>query len=235
MLSVGKITLGLLLVTLALSFFHLPEKIHLFDIKDIRIVGTKAFVNEIDVRELAESRALGQNLIFFDGDALRLVILDTFQGAESVVIKKKLPSTVVVEVYERVPLAVVYNDTSNEKFLVDDAGYVLGIVDASRTNLPEIKYNSDIMIGRFLDQKLVPVYLSILGILDGEKISVSSVSIYGSNMHVYVNKAVEVIFDMGKNVKEESSVLSTLLKQLSAEGKKAKRIDLRYDKVVVSY
>ena len=148
-------------------------------------------------------------------------------------IKKDYPSRVVVEITERVPLAVVYSSRSDEHFLVDEEGYVLGIVDEERTNLPKVTYNGTLQVGFFLDEDLVPLYLELLNSLDATNLKASSVSVSERYISFYIDDSVQVLVGRSKDLSNSVKILSELVKQLALEGAEIRRIDLRFDKVIV--
>jgi cell division septal protein FtsQ len=205
-----------------------------FKIQNIEITGAGGYVNEIDLKEVVRNISYDRNLITYDIDGAKQILKDNFQGARGFEIKRKLPDTLVVDVVERVPLVVVYNDNSS-LFLVDEDGYVLGIVDESTTNLPKVYYEGDIKVGYFVDPGLISVFLEVLNAMDQEKLLASSVSVHKRYIRLFLADSIEVYIGNDKEKHETVKLLALLLKQLSAEGKNVKKVDLRYDKVIVSY
>lgn len=210
-------------------------KLDYFDISDVEIKGVKNFVSSTDLNELAESRSLGKNIFLFKKRKLEESLKKDFQGAKTILIRRKLPSTLVVNVEERVALAVV-KDLQDDYFLVDNEGYVLGKIDPSKTNLPKVNYGADISVGFILEPGLVLRFLSLLKVLDENKILVSDLTITSEHISFYIDSNdVQVLISNKKSEKESVEVLGSLLEKLSTEGKDPSLIDLRYDKVVVSY
>lgn len=225
----------LIILVLSLGLYLSFVKYPVFDIDNIEIFGTKNFVNETDLRELARTRAYGRNLFSFSSKKLRESLLKDFQGAKDLLIGKKMPSTIKITVIERVPLALIHDPELANFFLVDEDGYVLGQVEPGTTNFPEISYSGAIEVGYFLDEETVSIYFELLKAIDVEKIAASSMSVHSDHVAMYVEGAVEVFVAKDKNIPQVISTLSRLLKQLATEGKDVKRVDLRYDKVIVSY
>ena len=225
----------LFLVAVGLLYHLLVNKIGFFNISNIEASGAKTFVNETDLKELVKTRSYGKKILFFNSSSLEKLAGETFQGVQDIKISKKLPRTLVIYVTERIPIAIVYNENSPNQFLVDENGYVLGLIAPGTSNLPKILYDGDIEVGYFLDTKAVSVYFELLKALDKEEVAVSSASIQPDHLLVYLKSPLEVLVDVKKDVYESAHTLSQLIRQLAAQGKTPKRVDLRFNKVVVSY
>lgn len=204
-----------------------------FVILAIDIEGAKNFVNAKDLNELVKSKAIGNNLLLLNASDLQASLVKTFQGAKTISVDKSLPNKLNVSVIERKPLALLYNDIDH--YLVDDEGYVLGIMDSSQTNLPKIRYEGDIKVGLFVNKNVMPVYLEMMTALDDKNLKASSISFSKNYSHLYLNNSVEVYIGNDKNRTEAASVIEALLKKADLSSKTLKKIDLRYDKVIVSY
>ncbi len=226
------VTLCLVILVPTLTYL-IVFKSQFFTVKAIVVSGTHRFVNQTDLKSLVRSNTFGKNLIFLDKSNLTYDILNSFQGARQVKVSKRFPSTLNLVVVERKPFAVIYN-TKNENYLVDEDGYVLGFADPSTKDLPKILYNEEIKIGSFIPRHLVPLYLEILTVSNEEGMKVSSISANSNYVSVYANNVL-ALFSFEKDRGNSIRVLSKLLQQLAVEGKKPKKIDLRFDKVIVSY
>ncbi|MBT7349415.1 FtsQ-type POTRA domain-containing protein [candidate division WWE3 bacterium] len=229
------LTTTLVLIILGLGGYLVFVKHRYFDIQNLQVTGTKSFVSETDLLEVAKSRAYGHNLLSFDTSEFELSLMDTFQGAREIYASKKLPNVVKIEIIEREPLAIIHNLEREHFFLIDGDGYVLGQIEPGTSNFPEISYSGAIEVGYFLEKEIVSVYFELLSSLDNEKLSASSMSVSPRYVSLYTDDSIEVLVGKDKDIPQIVSVLSDLLKQLSTEGKDVKRVDLRYDKVIVSY
>lgn len=234
--SVSKYITPLLSILVLCAFFYLIFiKFEFFNIKNMEVSGIQSFVSEIDLRELAKSRSYGKNIFVFSAKDLERSLSADFQGAKKIFVSKKLPSTIKIQVVERKPLAVIRKSSNDTHFLIDEDGYVLGQIDASVNTFPVISYEGEIEVGYFLDKKTISVYFQLLSSLDSEKISASSMSIHSNYISLFTSKNVEVLIGMYKDIKDSVVLLGKLLSQMASEGKDVKRVDLRYDKVIVSY
>src|SRR3989338_905996 len=153
------------------------KRSNFFKVKDIKVFGAETFVNKKDLENVLYSSVVNKNITEINTSQLRVSVLTNFQGAKDIDIKKIFPNKIIVNVHERTPIALLQNSKTDEIFIIDNVGYVLGTVATSASNLPRISYEGDIKIGRLLAE----------------------------------------------------------VRQLKTEGKSAKKVDLRYDKVIVSY
>jgi len=112
---------------------------------------------------------------------------------------------------------------------------ILGIVGPESEDLPRIRYAGDLKVGTFVDPVLVPVYLDLIDALETSDIKVSSISFSPKNVTFYTQEGTRVLIGNRGDKQYLLAVLANLLNKLSLEGKDASSIDLRYDKVVVSY
>ena len=115
-----------------------------FKISEIEIIGTKSFVSHRDLNEILQTKLYGKNILTIDADGSEKALSNIFQGAKNIIIKREFPNKIIVWVNERIPLALVYNNDSSNVFMIDEDGYVLGIVDENTTNLAKIKYEGKI-------------------------------------------------------------------------------------------
>lgn len=219
------------LVIFSISF--LSSKTEIVTVKKIDVVGTKAFVSKKDLVAILSSLVIGKNIFKIESNNLEQLILDNFQGAKGVKVTKLLPGTVKVVVEERVPLAVIHSQ--DNYYLTDEDGYILGIIDKQTTNLPLIEYKGDVKVGFSINKELIPVYLDLLNSISENNLKTSSISADSRNVTFYLDKHVKVFLSTGKDINRAIFTLTKLYNQLISDGKVPRRIDLRYDKVIVSY
>jgi len=206
----------------------------IFGIKHIKISGTREFVNPTDVKLIAESNAKGQNIFKFDKNSLAEKLEGNLLGAKIYHVKKVFPSTLEIAVQERTPIAILYKD-NNEQFFVDDDGYVLGYTDPGNRDLPKIKYDKEIKVGLFIDKNLVPIYLELTKLFTEREVKVSSMSFAPKHVNLYLEDGPEILVGNEKNKSEALKTVVALMKKADLEDKEVRRIDLRYDKVIVLF
>ena len=106
-----------------------------FIVDAINITGTKNFVSLSDITEVTKNRVFGKSIFDFKEQELESVLASSFKGAKEIEVTKKLPSTVDIVVMERTPLALIFNTDPENPYMVDEDGYVLGLVEKDKTNL----------------------------------------------------------------------------------------------------
>ncbi len=226
-----KMTVILVILAGAVYFILFSS---LFSINVIYVEGTREFVNKEDVRLMSENNALGHNIFKFDEAQLSEKLSNNLLGARSYLVKKELPHTIRIVVNERIPIAVLYKE-NDASYFVDEDGYVLGYADDNTEGLPKIQYDKEIKAGLFIDKNLVPVYLELTRLLKEEDVKVTSMSFSAKHVNLYLENEVEVLVGNEKNKQEALKTVAALLKEAVIEHKEIRRIDMRYDKVIVLF
>jgi cell division septal protein FtsQ len=204
-----------------------------FDVKDILVYGTKQFVNAEDLEILIDSNLQNRNILYIDERKIENDIIKNFLGAKKITIKKSLPDKLVVNVTERVPLALLYQNEGSQLYLIDDDGYVLGKVAPQYMDLPRIQYVQDIEIGKTVAPEIVPTTRQIIKESDANNLKISSMSFTPKYTRIYIADSTQALLSNEKDFGLSIKLLSSMLKKLSLEGKNVNQIDLRYDKVIV--
>lgn len=200
----------------------------------IEVTGIEKYVNANDFSNISNSLLLEKNIFTLNISLVEKNLSDLFQGARSIKVTKKLPNTIHIAIKERYPVAIV-TDATKDRFLIDEDGYVLGSVNDSYFDLPNVQYSGKLLVGKFLDKNLVPVTLEILNSAKKESLEVSTVSFSDKSAEFYVKGGTYVLMSTDKSVGESLKIVSTLLKNTDTSSKTLSKIDLRYDKVIVSY
>ncbi|OGC45556.1 hypothetical protein A2V49_00945 [candidate division WWE3 bacterium RBG_19FT_COMBO_34_6] len=222
----------IILIVMAIYFLLYSD---FFKIKKINITGIEQFVNINDVDTLAKTSVLDKNIILLKNQNLSKDLKNNFLGAKYFEIKKKLPDTIIINIIERIPIAIVFKNDNEDHFMVDEEGYVLGIVDPKNQTLPEIKYEKDIDVGKFIDKNLIPLYTELTTCLQQEEVKASSISFHSGYILFYTENGQEILIGNEKNKLEAIKTVDALIKQSKLENKEIRRIDLRYDKVIVLF
>lgn len=221
------------LVTVCSLIYKFFTTTTLFNIQKIEIEGTSQFVNKADLQTLATHSSLNSSVFKYDSNALQANLESNFQGAKKIEVKKVFPNRLLIKVNERIPLALIRS--KDVFYLVDQDGYVLGEVKEGTTNLPVIEYKEDIKVGYFINKELIPLYFQLISSLDEKSLKVSSISATINHVTFYLNNSLLVYLNTKKDIESSVLTLSKLYNQLVSEGKIPSRIDLRYDKVIVSF
>ena len=207
----------------------------LFKIQKITLKGDSLYVNLSDLGSVVEGASLGKNLFSYRTQRLNEALQKGFLAAETFHIRKRLPNRLEVSVVERRPVAVIEATLAEEHYIVDGEGFVLGIADASFDSFPRITYNEDVLVGRFLDRNNVPLSLEIIDAGSANDLEVENIEFVGKYIALTINPGIDVKIRTGANIDESMRIVGTMIKTHNLEGKNISLIDLRYDKVVVSY
>ncbi|MCB9824095.1 FtsQ-type POTRA domain-containing protein [Candidatus Nomurabacteria bacterium] len=204
-----------------------------FNVSSYIVVGAGNYVNKDDVEQLVRANSFDQLIFRVDVSGIESRLLEIFKGGRKFTITKEYPDKLKIEVVERKPIAIISNPGSEDFFIVDDEGYLLGQVDRRAYDLPIISYNGELQVGYTLDAKVVPVYLELLKALEEKKVKATSLSITNDYVRFYSENNVEVLVSIEKNIRTSVGILTALIRQLSLGGESFNKIDLRYDKVIV--
>jgi cell division septal protein FtsQ len=224
----------LLIATIYFLYTYLDRRGFL-DISGLEVVGASRFVNLNDVTNLVKINIEGKKITNFDPGKLETLLKSNFLGAKNISVQRAPLNKIKVIIEERVPLAVLFSLPDQRKYLIDSDGYVLGEVEDSFNELPTVQYDRAVLIGTFVEKDIVPLTIELLSLSEKEELKVSSISFYPKYMRLFVESGTEVLIGNSKNYEKFIEVVSSLIKKSNLEGKGVSRIDLRYDKVIVSY
>ncbi|MFZ5424840.1 MAG: cell division protein FtsQ/DivIB [Patescibacteria group bacterium] len=227
-----SMTLLLSVVFVIMFCWTVYKRTNIFSIEEITVEGTEKFVNKEDMLALITSNIDGKTYLNTSAENLQQKLTENFQGAKNIKVTKVPFSKIKVTVVERRPLALISSNGST--FMIDDDGYVLGLVQEDYLNLPQINYTEEVRTATFIETDLVPVYLDLINELNREDLQASSISVSKRDLTLYTD-SVEVFLSRDREISESVRLLNTVLKQVFTNGEKATRIDLRYEKVIVSY
>lgn len=230
-----RLAVALLLLGVFGGAYYLVYYTETFNIKSFEILGTETYVNSVDLNTFLYSNYEGKRLPAINAPELETLLEGRFLGARDVSVKKIWPDKLKILVNERKPLARLSNYRYSLDHMIDEEGYVLGVVGPDIEDLPLIRYSGDLKVGIFVDPTLVPVYLDLIDALETSEIQVSSISFSPKDVTFYTQGGTRILLGNSGDKHYLLAVLVKLLSKLSLEGKDASTIDLRYDKVVVSY
>jgi cell division septal protein FtsQ len=235
----GKTIATLFLLALALLGIWLGydyvEKKGFLNVREVEITGASTFVNFKDITSLAENNLMGKKYFAVNLVKIEQLLKNNFLGAKNISVQRAQLGKIKIIIEERVPLAVLFSTTEQKYYLIDGEGYVLGEVDKDFSGLPVVKYESSVKIGSFVEKDMVPITIEIMKLSEKDELNVSSISFYPKYVRMFVSGGVEVLMSNSKSCENSMNVITTLLRKSGPEGKKVSKIDLRYDKVIVSY
>ena len=216
------------------SFYVLGIKSEKLNISNIEVKGANSFVNELDLKEVTKNNSYGQNIVFFPSPKLVSTLTSTFLGAKEIIVEKKLPNTLVINVKERTPLALFDNQEPNF-YLVDEDGYVLGQVEQAYIDLPIINFKGDLLIGTFIDKNIIPTYLKVISSAEEAEVNITSMSFSDKFSELYLKTDTLVLLDNAKDIRKMIYTVKSLLDEAQKQDQNISKIDLRYDKVIVLF
>lgn len=208
------------------------------NITRVEITGVQRFVNSADVKSIVDEKALGKNIFLLNTRNLEKIVSENFLASKTVRVDRKFPKTIRVVIEERVPIALVLPSGSSDTlayYFVDSEGFVLGNADKAHTNLPIINYSQTVDVGKFLESEAVKYYFDLIKALDDDAIAVSTISSYPRYTQFYTKEDNQVLFSNQQPAKSQVKIFAKMMEAFKAEGKKVRKIDLRFDKVIVEF
>lgn len=224
-----------LVVLIAGNLLVRNQLTRVFIVRNVEFEGEIGFTNTNDLKRVVENASLGKNILTLNTKSLEYSLKDTFLSLSSVETKKRLPNTLIIKVNERDPFSYLEQKDKNKFYLVDRQGYVLGAMDVADDRYPVVQYVSpeEPKIGSFLPSGGVNMYVDLLDLLSENLIEVKDASLEGSYIRVTLKSGTDVLFSIDRNTKDSVELLKLVLKKYSVENQILKRIDVRYDNVVV--
>jgi hypothetical protein len=211
-----------------------------FEIQHL-VISCDGKLTEDYIRE-ASGLHEGMNLWEFSFEDIEEKLLSVSR-IESVYLERKLPSTLMVKVKERVPVARISGrHVSKYPFMVDRFGYVL----PHRRNLADLPLiqglDMDLVLGQPVGHADVDVALKIIGICDGSGYLRNYVRIKTLDLkysdYIDIRLYGDIRVRMPRfSLKPKLQNLATVIKIANGQGRRVKEVDLTLDsaKVPVTY
>lgn len=224
----ATLILVILFCLFAGAFFFLRSPY--FYIKQFHVEGLGR-VSKDEV--LARCGQASSSIFAFSSEkAARLIESSPWIAGASV--RRKLPDTVIIKVTERVPVA--FMPSGSDLWLVDAEGRVLAKDDGSWKGLVAITGPAgNLTPGQFLDKGTYGWGLKVLSALGPIcRGKLTEISVQADEISLILDDGCKVF--MGKelpDVKGKTVALDSVLKDLSSDGKIARHIDMRFDKVAI--
>lgn len=259
-LNFFRYILGLFVICILITII-IRSSILTFDMNKVKIQGIGNYVNEDTFRSEVVSQLKDKNLVDIDTHALESYLKDKFVGIKDISIKKKVPTYLIIDVVERVPevllvtnvfdikeilettQSLMVKDTSSAKtYLVADDGFVLNELDDSTRelflkykDLPVIDYSGEVRLHIFINQNTISMYKSIYSGLSKTSLQVEKIIFSEDLITIFLKEDVIVYISTSKPIGNSFEIVYSVITKLGTEDKKVSKIDLRYDKVIVSY
>ena len=201
-----------------------------FVVKTIKIIG-------LEEKTLSGVERLGdQNLIFLDKDKWEEEVENENPILKEVEIEKKFPSQILLKVKKRKEKAAIFNPNSSTIFLIDDEGVILEETDEEK-NLPIIIAGlQNFKIGDRIRNNNIDLTLGIILVLE-EDVLGSKFEIDETRKILKLTFSQDTVILIGLEEEKEKIIytLEVLAKKFKIEGKWPKKIDLRFEKPVLTF
>ncbi len=212
--------------------FFLLFKSDLLTIKHVncQVKDKTSLADEKRWCEAAERLLLDQRIFLFNLGAVVGELERKFLPIGEVVVTRKLPQTVVVQVVERKPIAKVCQPGGRE-FLLDDEGVIFSHLTPETQNLKKVilELGSDLAIGQTVSPEIVFLILV-------EEPKFKSLKYIGQEgIETRTEESLTVLFSRQKDIGKQIRSLQTIGQKYRIEGKALKQVDLRYKQPVVRY
>lgn len=200
-------------------------------VKVISIDGTTS--NLYGTEELKKS-----NILFIQEIKVQKTLKDQNPFIDEITVKKQYPSLLLIIVKESKPFAYV---KGNVKYLlISEDGRVLQKIIEKPNYIPYIQYyqviNEDIFnTGDKIQFKDLNTTLFFIKSLQDFGLNIESVDIVGFDMVVCKVKDKEFIFSAEKEKEQQIYEAGEIIKKFRIEGREYKKIDVRFEKPIVTF
>jgi len=208
----------------------------LFKIEIIEI-EKESFPN--DFKEILTAQLKDKNLLFLSEKEEEEKIKNNYSYVQEIVIKKKFPNRVFVKIDFYSPVAVIKNN--RDFFLLSYDGRILQTTKKPFSLFPLINYYQLIngylyKTGDWLDFIDIRKCLNIIEELNKLNLKIDTVDIKNEDMLLFtLREGHEIVFTSKKEIEKQIFSVPIILRQLKIEGKKFKRIDVRFDKPIIKF
>ncbi len=200
------------------------------------------------VGQTIREKGFNRNILFVSVSSLRESVVANHPKVKDIIVNKKYPSSLDVQIRYREPLAVITTSQtiSSKKegervlkmneFLIDEAGVVYSASIPS-AQLPKVDLGDrEIAIGDRLESLEVETYLQVLANLREKGILTDWVKIIDKEIiEAKVTDGPTVLISSQKSAAEQIEALQVILTKYKIKEIPLAKIDLRFDKSVVEY
>jgi len=159
-------------------------------------------------------------------------------GVSTVYVEKIYPNKLFIKIVAEGPSVSL--KVGNEYVLLTSIGRVLQKVKTKPTNIPEIIYYQELFkedvkiedVLSFKDLQIAIQFIRILRTLGYKVIQVDIDSFY--MIRLVLEDSREVLVTTEKNIQKQEYQISSILRQFKVDGTKFKRLDVRFDKPVMT-
>jgi len=230
----NKIKFFLIFILLCLiSFSIIFFAYQFFLIKDIQLVSEQKF-------SLAnKDELINKNLLFVNKDQIAKKIIKENFLIKTAIVDKVWPNTLKISVTFYEPCASLI--VSNGFFNLSCDGRILQKLKNSQLFLPIINYyqklnSNSFQTGDWIDYKDIKQTLFFIDKLKQINLIPLTIDIKGQDMLVFnLNDSKIIVFSNNKDKDVQDYQLELIIRQFKVEGKEFKKIDLRFNKPIISF
>lgn len=218
---------GIVVSTTLIFFIH-----KIFSVKTIIVNGS----GNLTISGLEEIK--NNNILFLQKDEIQKKLLKQNPFIKDIAITIAYPTTLKIQIIKNNIFAYL---KSNTKYLyLSMEGRILKKIKDKPENIPEIKYYQIIdeythNIGDFLENKDITTALYYIKSLQQLGINTDSVDISSFDMLVCKEEDREIVFSINKDNASQIYSVEQIVKKFRIEGKQYKKIDVRFEKAIVTF
>jgi len=201
-----------------------------FLIRTIEVSGTLE-ENIQGIEELG-----GQNLLFFNQKKWEEIIKNKNSLLKTIELKRQFPNQILVIFEKRIPQAIIFDPSSQIAFLIDEEGVILGW-QKNESNLPMIMARlQNFQIGDSIKSESLNLMMALIAVLE-EKAPGARFEIDEEKrvLTVTLTNHCLILADLEKEKESIIDSLQILVKKFKIEGNWPKKIDLRFEKPILSF
>jgi cell division septal protein FtsQ len=230
----NKLKFFLLFLILCSAFFLVVFFLYqFFLVRNIQLVSDKRFL-------LANNEDLiNKNIFFSDTEEISKKIIRENYLIKTAKVEKIWPNSlkITVSFYENCVSLVVNNGFFN----LSCDGRILQKTKDTPQFVPVINYyqklnSNSFQTGDWVDYKDIKQALFLLAKIKEINLTALTIDIKGQDMLVFnLITGQQVVFSSSKDIDTQDYQLELIIKQFKIEGKEFKKIDLRFDKPIISF
>lgn len=195
-----------------------------FTVRNIKVVGSGIGV-------FIDEKQFPKHLLFLQTDKIESELRQAYPHLARVEVRKQFPDTLVIHLSAREKIARIFSTTG--VFGVDNQGYVID--GGGNEVLPRLLFPIEhLLIGQKTTDPGVSASVAFLNELSSA-ISIQSIERSDNQSLVAKTDTTDILFPQNGNPVSLAATLQTLINGFRMKGTLPTRIDLRFDKPVVTF
>src|SRR3989338_9836869 len=178
-----------------------------------------------------------KNLVLLNLEMARKTILKKNPKIRSIALIKQYPSTLII--------SDIKKETAVYQLKVDNGYYILSttgkIIDKSKKRIAKLasvnfyqQYNYDqYQVGDRLINNEIAAVISLVSVMKKNNIAINTIDI-GSNDMILLHSDIELVVSTKKSINIQIEQLELMLQKIKQQGLEVKKIDLRFDKPILT-